>query len=424
MSQTRIDFWKKPQFTQSGMWWFTLIFGFFGLHHLLLRSPQTTVIFLIANVFSLGFFWAYDLIQLSSSGGIDTEELNKHGLSHAFGALGLAKGMWIPPSAAPPPQGGGDDDPPNPYLFLLYALLIPIAPLAQLIAGDTNNAVSRFLDLTIIPFGFMFYFGSIVYDYIILLMYPGDLLLFGSKRFFPFTYLGMDPDTHSKNLTGEVEYKPCPPDNMLLTALRIFLPIAKRIPGVSIVATQIEAAIATAKATKEVIIEGGLKKAQEVTNVANKVGSLATEIPAAVTAPLVKASQIAANPLSLIPEQQQPMQPMQPMQPPLQQQQPMQPPLLQQNNTGSKQERAPNGAARYNNTVTTGNKPPGSKITGTMVGGARPSGKKESYNPLEYLTLGTLATVIGGGLLLGINRTMNRYSVSGKDDSPPDAGRV
>ena len=407
VSQTRIDFWKKPQFTQSGMWWFTLIFGFFGLHHLLLRSPQTALLFLMANMVSFGYFWAYDLIQLSSGGGIDTEELNKHGLSHAFGALGLGQGMWIPPSSSSSPSASpsqNDDDPPNPYLFFLYALMIPIAPLAQIIAGDTNNAISRFLDLTFVPLGFLFYFASIVYDYIILFLYPGDLLLFGSKRFFPFTYLGMDLDSHSKRLTGqdEVEYKkPCPSDNILVTLIKIFLPFAKQIPGVAIVAAQIEAAIATAKATKEVVIDGGMQKVQQATQVATQVGRLATEIPGAVTAPLLKVSQIAANPLALIPPP--PPLPLPPQ--PLPQQQ--QPPLLQKQSLLPQQ------------------KPIASKRIGTMVGGAMTSlAEAKTYNPLEYLTLGTVATVIGGGLLLGINRTLNRYSVSGKDDSPPDAGRV
>jgi len=82
VSQSRIEFWKKPQYTQSGMWYFTLFFGFFGLHHLLLRSPQTFIFFLIANLFMLGYPWIYDLIQLASEawGGLSHEELNKYGL--------------------------------------------------------------------------------------------------------------------------------------------------------------------------------------------------------------------------------------------------------------------------------------------------------------------------------------------------------
>jgi hypothetical protein len=97
VSQSRKEFWGKPQYTKSGMWWFTLVFGIFGLHHFLLRSPQTGLIFLIANIISLGYLWFYDLIQLSGEerGGVSEESLDKHGLSWGFGALGLAKGMWV-----------------------------------------------------------------------------------------------------------------------------------------------------------------------------------------------------------------------------------------------------------------------------------------------------------------------------------------
>jgi hypothetical protein len=58
-------------------------------------------------------------------------------------------------------------------------------------------------------------------------------------------------------------------------------------------------------------------------------------------------------------------------------------------------------------------------MPGTMVGGAI-----KSYNSLEYLTLGSLAALVGGGLLVGINRGLQNYTYTGKDDSPPNAGRV
>jgi hypothetical protein len=60
------------------------------------------------------------------------------------------------------------------------------------------------------------------------------------------------------------------------------------------------------------------------------------------------------------------------------------------------------------------------------VGGGRQEKqtKETSYNSLEYLTLGSLAALIGGGLIVGINRGLETYIVKGKDDSPPNAGRV
>ena len=524
VSQSRIEFWNKPQFTQSGMWWFTLIFGMFGLHHLYLRSPQTALIFFIANFCSLGYLWAYDLTQLSSAGGYTTEILNKHGLAHPWGAMGLAQGMWKEPekgflnsivssassasSASPPsiPQiptpptnnpktpintpptnnphplnysanfasassassasassatpsdmavtptsptntpptnnptnnpntptntptktptppptntppntpppttntpntpnnennpinpttnennptntnpvqgknfkgtnrngnatmvGGarGDDEPPNPAWFFLYALLIPCAPLAQILAGDTNNAVSRFLDLTIIPLGFMFYFGAMMYDYWVLFSNPADLFVAGSKRFFPFTYLGMDADGHSERITGNSEIKPCPPDNFIITMMRVGLPLLSVVsPGL---AGSIEAAIATkdtivatVDTTKKVVIDGALAKAQKASSIATQIGSL------------------SMPPTGLIP--------------------------------------STDGITKFKN-------PTSGQGLGTMVGGARET-TSTSFNTLDYTALGSLGAVILGGLVLSANRTLNVFKQG--NDTPPNPRTV
>ena len=93
VSHTRYDFWKAKQYTQSGMWWFTLVFGALGLHHYMLRSPQTGMIFFLTNILLCGYPWFYDLIQLSSYGE-SMEELNEFGLGHPWGPLGMAQGMW------------------------------------------------------------------------------------------------------------------------------------------------------------------------------------------------------------------------------------------------------------------------------------------------------------------------------------------
>ena len=536
VSQSRVEFWKEPQFTKSGMWWFTLAFGFFGLHHLYLRSPQTALIFCIANFLTLGFPWFYDLIQLSSAGET-LESLNKHGLNTHVYLLGVAQGMWkkdealIPsfavreaetkgsapavpfvpkpisefggnpapapatatapapaptpsepwtprpisefggnpapataaapapsepwtprpisefggnpafaaapapahapapasepwtprpisefggnpkapaPAPAPPApaefgaapltraekyaklmsiksaaakreekarapyglawtattgrwtgkqRGGGLDGPPNPTWFLLYALLIPMAPLAQLIAGDTNNAVSRFLDLTIIPLGFLFYYCAFMYDYFILLFYPADLFVAGSKRFFPFTYLGMDIEGHSERLTGISEIKPCPADGFIMTMFRIALPILSVVsPGL---AESIKAALDTANKTKEIVIDQGLEKINKATRIAKQASDLATTV-----------GSLGPMPQLQVPHLQVPQM------------------------SAQTAQRAALGLP-------------------VMLGGALP---KEPFSPLDYAALGSLGAVIAGGFILSMNRTQN--------DSPPKPGRV
>ena len=397
ISQTRIEFWSNPQFTQSGMWWFTLVFGMFGLHHLYLRSPQTALIFLIGNFVSLGYLWAYDMVQLSSSGGYTTETLNKHGLAHPWGAMGLAQGMWADPEAL-------DDkgEAPNPLWFVLYALLIPCAPLAQMIAGDTNNAVSRFADLTIIPLGFLFYLCAMFYDYWILFSNPADLLVAGSKRFFPFTYLGMDADGHSARLTGKSEIKPCPPDTIFKTIIRISLPILSYFfPGIGksiSAALDTKDAIVTAVTTaKEVVVDKGLAKVAQVTDAAAKVGALSSGLASGVGSSVASATAklsnpgfastigtLAPSPVVAVPTLAQGMVP------------------------------STNGKSQFINPTT-------GQGYGTMVGGRRlESARKENtFNTLDYTALGALGAVIGGGLLLSASR-----NVGSKNDTPPNTRAV
>ena len=394
------------------------MFGFFGLHHFLLRSPQTGLIFLIANIISLGYLWFYDLIQLSGEdkGGVSEDSLDKYGLSWGFGALGLAKGMWITNNQdqdSAKAEAEGTDSPPNPFYFLAYALLIPIAPLAQLIAGDTYNSVSRFLDLTIIPGGFLFYLCAMIYDYMIMFLYPGDLFVFGSKRFFPFTFLGMDPDNHSPNITAKVDYAPCPPDNMFITLIKIMIPLAKQIPYVSAAATAIETALATAQVVKTQVIEKGAAKVQQGLRVAGQVGQLATGITGAAASAGGMAASLVASASSAssasIPS----------LGPSLSVSSLAPRHFTQRRNPQTGLEEYADLDAKGPRVWSTTPPPQGASVIGTMVGGAI-----KSYNSLEYLTLGSLAALVGGGLLVGINRGLQNYTYTGKDDSPPNAGRV
>ena len=432
VSQSRIEFWSNPQFTQSGMWWFTLVFGMFGLHHLYLRSPQTALMFLIGNFISLGYLWAYDMVQLSSSGGYTTETLNKHGLAHPWGAMGLAQGMWVDPEDL-------DDkgEAPNPLWFVLYALLIPCAPLAQMIAGDTNNAVSRFADLTIIPLGFLFYLCAMLYDYWILFSNPADLLVAGSKRFFPFTYLGMDADGHSARLTGNSEIKPCPPDTIFKTIIRMIIPILSYFfPGIGkSISAALDAKddIVTAVTTaKEVVVDKGLAKVAQVTNAAAQVGSLSSGLASGVGSSVANATAKLSNPgfastigtLAPTPVVAVPTLPSLPAAPvPTL---PTVPSVLEVTGAAAPQGMVPstNGKSQFINPTT-------GQGYGTMVGGARlesgrsarsarsEKSKENTFNTLDYTALGALGAVIGGGLLLSASR-----NVGSKNDTPPNTRAV
>jgi hypothetical protein len=346
ISQTRVEFWKEPQYTQTGMWWFTLFFGFFGLHHLLLRSPQTAIVFFIVNIFSFGYLWFYDLIQLSSSGGHDTNSLNQYGLAHPWGPLGLAQGMWREPqtnsndnsNANNQAQNEKDDNaPPSPWWFFAYALLLPLSPLAQFIAGDKQNALSRFGYLTVIPFGFILYFFAMAYDYWSLLGKPADLMLFGTKRFFPFTFFGYHSDGHSPNLTTKQELPEphCPPaGNWFLGAifeiikfvLRFALPIlyvvnpplalsldqalnvtansgGKIVNAAKVVVNAAETTAETAVKTVDIAADSAVRIAEDGSKVMKSVGKLAGNMEGLTSGPLAKAQAAMTNPQVLLKQQ-------------------------------------------------------------------------------------------------------------------------
>ena len=394
--------------------------------------------------------------------------------------------------------------------------MIPIAPLAQLIAGDTYNSVSRFLDLTIIPGGFLFYLCAMIYDYMIMFLYPGDLFVFGSKRFFPFTFLGMDPDNHSPNITANVDYAPCPPDNMFITLIKIMIPLAKQIPGVSVIATSIETALDTAQVLKSQVMEKGAATVKQGLGVAGQVGQLASILPtaAAGAAGAAAAAAAASAPAPVFLALPRPSAPPMPYHPSalLQPNAPPAPPytapppslynksMLDEDTFKRINEQYIQSDKRYKKfkEQTRGEDPSSGvdkqnvynssnfgdisaamqeglqrrgyseiplrgtaardeyisqdfhlfrnarerllnkkgtdkdeetvatfiKIFNTMEGRMMVGGAIKSYNSLEYLTLGSLAALVGGGLLVGINRGLQNYTYTGKDDSPPNAGRV
>ena len=136
-----------------------------------------------------------------------------------------------------------------------------------------------------------------MYDYFILLLYPADLFVAGSKRFFPFTYLGMDIEGHSERLTGISEIKPCPADGFIMTMFRIALPILSVVsPGL---AQSITAALNSAQKTKEVIIDQGLEKINKATRIARQASELTTTVGSLAAMPQVPQVQLPQVPQRL-----------------------------------------------------------------------------------------------------------------------------
>jgi len=397
VSQSRYEFWNKQQYTRKGMWWFTLVGGFFGLHHILLRSPQTGLACMFANILTLGYFYFYDLIQLSESGGLGDEGLNIYGLGSAAGPLGIAKGMWIPEAASTKQQGGAsigvsDDGPPSPWFFLVYALTIPLPYLATAVAGDYQNALTRFLFLIVVPFGFILGFCAMIYDYWILLSQPADLLKFGTKRFFPFPLLGWDKDGHSPYITSTHEGSQCPPDNSFIGTFKSLILLSASIIRVVSPATAdsiiagVKIATDAAHTAKVVVVNTG----SAVSRVGSQVADVAIKGPAAASSALAHASAVAANPLAMIGKLEEPPAPSAPPAPPA----PSAPPAPP----------APSAPAA----------PPAPSAPAAHSVAAQTGGSLLEKTPMDYLAFSAIAALIASGLVITFNR-------NSQNDSPPDS---
>lgn len=276
LQHTRIDFWKHPQFTRQGMWWITLLFGFLGFHHLYLRSPQTAILCAVVNCLTLGFWWAFDLTQLST---YDNEHLNKYGLDSPFGALGLAQGMWGDKEelrAVPTQEEGG---PPSPTYALAYYLLLPFFTAGAVgLAGDIPNAVSR---LTFFFPLFALFIPALIYDLYRAVGTPGVLFERGHSRFMPFTWLGFDVDGHSPNLQKPGTVDPsCPAPSFVESIVGLFKNfMLMGMPFLRVVAPGIAASIESGMAAAE----SAASKAKMGVEVAQKAATVAATAPAAMS---------------------------------------------------------------------------------------------------------------------------------------------
>jgi hypothetical protein len=372
---------------------FTVLFGFFGLHHLMLRSPQTAFFMLITNFVLFGYPWLYDVIQLlpESWGGHGTENLNKYGMGHAFGALGLGQGMWLPDDYVPP-EKEPEDAPPSPWWFILYVILLPITFLAPLLGGDSWGALAK-LGYNFFFFGWFLGMCAFAYDLFYLLLKPADLFAFGLKRFFPFTFF-MDKDNHSPSITGVRPPipNPCPPsDNFFVGTLKFFIGLA--VPVLYVVnpplAMSLETAVSSAASGAGVVgdvaeaVTGTAKKLSEAaitsadiatdtvsavvrdgSKLAGTIGTLAGSLDSLGSTALSRPLPIASRPSISSPAR-----------------------APQSNNSNDPQP--------------------------VQAGGG------QGFSALDYAAFGTIAAVIGGAFLLTAGRS---YGVpTDKGDSPPNA---
>lgn len=165
--------------------------GFFGLDHLLLRSPRTALFKFIFNLISFGFWYWYDILQVF----FDEASVKEFGYTiPILGPVGLGAGILADPSKSPAPEGT-----PSPWLFLAYMLLV-FVPLgfSSFLAGDFRGGAAKFLLTWSVWFTILGLVWTI-YSGIYAVLNTESLLTKGTDRLFPTT-LFMDPYGPAPNL--------------------------------------------------------------------------------------------------------------------------------------------------------------------------------------------------------------------------------
>ena len=369
---------------------FTVFFGFFGLHHLMLRSPQTALLMFFTNVILVGYPWFYDIIQLLPEewGGHGINNLNTYGMGHAFGTLGLAQGMWLPDDYTPPKKEP-EDAPPNPWWFVLFCVTLPFTFLAPLFGGDNFGALAK-LGYNFFFFGWFLGMCAFAYDLFYLLLKPADIFAFGLKRFFPWTLFGMDKDGHSPSITG---FRPpipdlCPPaDNFFVGTLKFFirfsLPILYAVNPAA--AMTVESAVSSAGSGAGVVgnaAEAFAESAKQLSNAAITSADIATNTASAV---IKDGSKIAGTIGTL---------------------------------AGSLDELG-SAALTHQIPLTPAGLPAGIPHALPLAAALVQKGGGQSFSPLDYAAFGTITAVIGGAFILAAGRSYGAGEYKG--DSPPNA---
>jgi hypothetical protein len=256
---TQRKFWGGPWYGYTSLTVISILGGFFGLDHLWLRSPLSGFLKFMVNIFTLGLWYFYDLLQIFG----EQDSVMKNGLGAPFvGPLGIGAGMFVD-------SGGSSKNVKAPYLFLIYMFLLwmPFG-LDLYIAGDTYGALIKaactFGLILIVPFLFAMLWGFVNIGRSIFT--PKALFTTGTYHMWPVSmFIGANGPSvlGPVDITGVSEDK-CPePSSGVLGA---FLPvIAGLVPGfvpattaattaVKVAANSASAAIATTEKGYETLV--------------------------------------------------------------------------------------------------------------------------------------------------------------------------
>lgn len=147
---------KYPQYTSGKFWggtvlpfWVMMVFtafpltGFFGIDHLLFRSPSTAFLKSITNIFTFGLWYVYDMVQVFS----DKKFIKEYGFSKPMsGPAGLGLDYFSGVTGEKDTLGPSKSGIMSLVLFIVY-LFTTLAPfgVSNFVAGDVDGGIGKFL---------------------------------------------------------------------------------------------------------------------------------------------------------------------------------------------------------------------------------------------------------------------------------------
>lgn len=194
---------NSPLYTQGKFWggtvlpyWVFLIItalpftGFFGIDHLLFRSPSTALLKGFSNVFTLGFWYFYDIVQAFT----DKKFVKEYGLSApVLGPQGLAMDYFRNITKEKDSLGIAPSGISSLLYFIAYifTIFIPFG-ISNLFAGDRQGAIGKFIFSALtglfvvlfIPYFFIFGF----YELYRVIFKTQDVFEQGTVRITPLTF--------------------------------------------------------------------------------------------------------------------------------------------------------------------------------------------------------------------------------------------
>jgi hypothetical protein len=172
---TGAGYWGGAWYPYWSLMLITVLGGFFGLDHFWLRSPLSGVLKCLVNIFSLGVWYIYDILQIFGYKDI----VLKSGLSvPLFGAQGIGAGVFkdLP---------GVEGEAKAPWRWLGYLLMcfMPFG-IDSFMGGDTKGGLVKFI-YTIIPIMWPLLFLWKCVDVYRAFITPKSVWEDGMLRFFP-----------------------------------------------------------------------------------------------------------------------------------------------------------------------------------------------------------------------------------------------